>query len=429
MLSTRWAFSFAVLAAACGGSTHSSEGANENGDCAPGSERCPCYGNGTCDDGLDCLSGICVDADGSASGGGANGGGANGGNAGGGNANGGNASGGGGNANGGGGNAGTGGNPVCVGMEYSNELVPIDMYFLMDRSGSMEGDNWKYVKVAVSEFVDRPKRGDFRVGLGFFPPAAIPDQCTNDHECLGFGPCNVTFPGFGTCEGTCNANGYASPDVPFQSLPGGGNAAKEALASTSPSGGTPMAPALEGAIRLAASNLAVNPAHLTAVVLVTDGLPEGCGGSDSVSAVAAVAAEGQQNSVQTFVVGIGDELAALEQIAVAGGTSSALIVGAGADFSDALSEQLSDLRGEPQCTFPLPEDESGPLNYDALTVTFTPDGSAREPFSRVTGEAQCGADVAYYLDDALNPTTLILCPRACDRLREEDGRLLLDVGC
>lgn len=30
--------------------------------CPVGSERCSCYGNGTCDDGLVCLSGLCVDA-------------------------------------------------------------------------------------------------------------------------------------------------------------------------------------------------------------------------------------------------------------------------------------------------------------------------------------------------------------------------------
>ena len=87
------------------------------------------------------------------------------------------------------------------------------------------------------------------------------------------------------------------------------------------------------------------------------------------------------------------------------------------------------MRGEPQCMFWLPEDPSGPLNYDELTVTFAPDGSPPEVFARVTDEAQCGAAVAYYVDEPLNPERMILCPGACERLGEEGGKLLLDVGC
>jgi len=34
---------------------------SSNASCAAGSETCPCYGNGTCDDGLACRSEVCVD--------------------------------------------------------------------------------------------------------------------------------------------------------------------------------------------------------------------------------------------------------------------------------------------------------------------------------------------------------------------------------
>ena len=47
----------AFLVPACGDAQ--SMAANE---CPPGSEGCDCYGNGTCDAGLACRSGLCVDA-------------------------------------------------------------------------------------------------------------------------------------------------------------------------------------------------------------------------------------------------------------------------------------------------------------------------------------------------------------------------------
>jgi hypothetical protein len=55
--SRAWVFglSLSALAAACGGAP-----APGGGDPAPGTERGPCYGNGTCNAGLVCLSELCV---------------------------------------------------------------------------------------------------------------------------------------------------------------------------------------------------------------------------------------------------------------------------------------------------------------------------------------------------------------------------------
>jgi hypothetical protein len=41
--------------------TPGSAGAENDAKCAPGSEPCPCYGNGTCNAGLTCASDLCVD--------------------------------------------------------------------------------------------------------------------------------------------------------------------------------------------------------------------------------------------------------------------------------------------------------------------------------------------------------------------------------
>lgn len=50
-----------VRAVFCVGLVVGLGGCSDSGDdCAAGSERCPCYGNGTCNDGLTCASDICV---------------------------------------------------------------------------------------------------------------------------------------------------------------------------------------------------------------------------------------------------------------------------------------------------------------------------------------------------------------------------------
>src|SRR6185436_18140538 len=48
------AFLVATMAIACGKSSQTPPA------CTPGTERCDCYGNGTCNAGLQCLSKLCV---------------------------------------------------------------------------------------------------------------------------------------------------------------------------------------------------------------------------------------------------------------------------------------------------------------------------------------------------------------------------------
>jgi hypothetical protein len=62
-VSHRWAV--AALALVVGGGCGDSKDA---APCPAGSERCACYGNDTCNDGLECLSDLCVSLDSSASG-------------------------------------------------------------------------------------------------------------------------------------------------------------------------------------------------------------------------------------------------------------------------------------------------------------------------------------------------------------------------
>jgi hypothetical protein len=100
-----------------------------------------------------------------------------------------------------GGSTGTGGpKETCAGDLIEAKSIPLDMYVMLDSSGSMldvtEGDaaitKWQAVSAALTDFVSDPESAGIGIGLQRFPltnPAA-PAQCTSDADCgAEFGPC------------------------------------------------------------------------------------------------------------------------------------------------------------------------------------------------------------------------------------------------
>jgi Mg-chelatase subunit ChlD len=87
----------------------------------------------------------------------------------------------------------------CAGDLIEAERVPLDMYVMLDVSGSMlaptEGDvtitKWQAVSRALSDFVSDDGSAGIGVGLQVFPirrdEAAT--SCSSDEECGSFGPC------------------------------------------------------------------------------------------------------------------------------------------------------------------------------------------------------------------------------------------------
>ena len=97
----------------------------------------------------------------------------------------------------------TGGGSSAVGMECAGTLVeaqriPLDMYVMLDVSGSMLQETadavttkWQAVSSALTDFLSDPMFDGMGVGLQIFPipnPVA-PSTCTIDKECGTFGPC------------------------------------------------------------------------------------------------------------------------------------------------------------------------------------------------------------------------------------------------
>ena len=332
----------------------------------------------------------------------------------------------------------------CASDVYSGELIPLDMLIMLDKSGSMsDTGKWGAVTGAIGDFVNLPESADIGVGLGFFPvePAVPPPAgtCVTDADCGAYGPC-IPFIPANICAGlppipgapvdSCVKEDYENPVVPIALLPGNASAITSAIAGVGPGGGTPTAPALEGAIDHAQQFAKDNPARLVLVVLATDGVPSGCN-PNRVETVAARAKEGfdQNPSVPTFVIGVGSELTTLNLIAQEGGTDQALIVSGGPNTGQEFLDALNVARGAVSCKFQIPVPSSGTPDPTSVNIGWTPEGGELEVFPGVASPAECQGGKGWYYDDPANPSRILLCPAACDLVENSQGVVEVVLGC
>jgi hypothetical protein len=204
-------------------------------------------------------------------------------------------------------------------------------------------------------------------------------------------------------------------------------------------GGTPTYVALEGAVTWAAAYQAAHPRpeQQTVVVFVTDGEPNGCG--NNTDAIAQIAANALMTSnIRTYVVGLtnnADDLAFLEDLAVAGGTERAFIVLDGATAAMDLVTTLKAIQGDSlRCNFPYPMVADGGMpDPTRINVDYTPGavGSMPVPFFRVDSAAACPLDQpAWYYDNNAAPTQIHLCPVACTTVTADTAaKLDILIGC
>lgn len=292
---------------------------------------------------------------------------------------------------------------VCASIGRQVTLVPLDLLVLLDVSGSMDYDlKWVAVKSALKSFVARSDLVGLGMGLQYFPQRA-----------------------------QCSAETYELPTVPISVLPGQSAAILSSLDSQRMSGGTPTVPALLGTVAYARAYLSdpANAGRRTAIVLATDGMPDtSCSGVDltdggippnsikNVAVVAGAAAAGTP-AVKTFVIGVGKELGALDEVADAGGTTSAVLVDVAGNADVQFLAALTRIRHEALgCDFQLP----GPSVQVDLTqarIRFEPDNGG--PVIRVPRRADysaCADDQGWYFDDPMAPTRVILCEATCDAI-------------
>ena len=131
---------------------------------------------------------------------------------------------------------------------------PVSMYFMLDRSASMEetsgsDSKWDVMVDAINTFANDSDSNFLALGLQYFPVDGAAD-----------------------CDGTK----YETPAVPVRVLPDNAHYIEVSLADTVPGVFTPMEPALIGVTGFCQQFQAEHPDEPCVGVLVSDGAPTQC---------------------------------------------------------------------------------------------------------------------------------------------------------
>lgn len=312
--------------------------------------------------------------------------------------------------------------PGCVRAQYSATLAPLDMFILLDQSGSMndEEDRFTPTTRAIDQFVGSADLLGTYVALNYFPLGA------NDTD-------------------KCTPSSYGVPDVPMGALPGQAAAISSSMAAhyfppeqccnTPEHAGTPTRPAIEGAAQYMRAWLTAHPTHQGILLLATDGEPSSVCADNTASDVAQAVADalGDSPALRTYVIGIGYDKY-LNEIAEAGGTGRGPLIvdGSGAATEKELLEALSTIRGEAlPCDYAVPE---GPeVDLTQVNVQRTRGvGAAPTTLRNVKTSADCAKAEpgAWYYDDSAAAKRIVLCPATCqDVSRDLTSTMQIVVGC
>ncbi len=313
---------------------------------------------------------------------------------------------------------------ACAATTAQAEPLDLDMYIMLDQSGSMAPDcnigsttasKWCYAINALNGFFNAPSSVGMGVALQYFP--------ITGYSC--------TAPG-----GTC-----ATPAVPLSILPNNIAAFQNSLNAMPANGSnTPTEAGIHGLVDYTGKNK--QPGRVMIGVLITDGAPNGCNSGASYLA-GLVQAHYNATGIRTFVIGMtGASFTTLETIAVGGGAQSHTNYCSGAGpchyynvgngdpqaFIAALQAIQQSAIG---CQYNMPKADGGVVDPAKVNVQYTPGGGgAPQPINKVNDLSQCGPPGGWYYDNNQNPTTINLCPATCTAV-QSDNQAKIDVllGC
>ena len=302
---------------------------------------------------------------------------------------------------------------TCAANAQQVALIPLDMGLGVDTSYSMDfDDKWPQVRDALNVFAKNPNYKNMGVALQFFP---VRQQC--------------------------NVDQYGAPIVPMQVLPGVQPAFSSAIEAQRMFGGTPLVQVMEGMIAYMRGWAKTHKDRKPVLVLATDGIPDDtCSASnidpsnslENALVLAKDSFEGTP-SIPVFVIGVGEELTALNSIAEAGGTQSASVIATTGNVTEAFLAALDGIRRSAlSCNYDIPPPKSGELDYGAVNVTFKQGSSKPSTFFYVKTAADCELqpEQGWYYDDPKKPTQVVLCPQTCERVSAaSEAQMDIAFGC
>ncbi|WP_437291245.1 vWA domain-containing protein [Sorangium sp. So ce406] len=318
----------------------------------------------------------------------------------------------------------TGGDGTCASQTAAASLQPVYLAFAFDVSGSMgKGDKdwhdkalkWDPVVDATKQFFADPGSEGLTASLTFFP--ADDDKCSTDT--------------------------YTTPDVPPTPLPSDAFAAAidevEPETSDDWRGGTPTSWVMRGTSAFIEAQRAQTPGKY-AIVLVTDGYPQGCDDdSDTIDAVVADAQEALASNVLTYVIGVAnpplpgaqDTVSSLDKIAAAGGTEEAVLIDTGdpSQTTAAFKAAVERIRSASvSCTLGIPPAPDG-RTFDKEKVRVNYTSGSNTPTS-LPYDQSCATADAWRYDEPANPTQIVLCGGTCAAVQADlAAALSVDFTC
>jgi hypothetical protein len=270
--------------------------------------------------------------------------------------------------------------------------------------------------------------------------------------CLGIGmPCPGAAAG-DTCTArsrACQINSndwcpqtYDKAAVAISALPANEPALTTALTTQSPYGGTPLGPAVRGGIMQLKAHQMANPGRRVAMVLVSDGLPDGfCGGNFAQAIVGDVtAARMATPSIPSYIIGVfaPDDIPraqpVLDQLATAGGTGQPFILMTSSDLGMRFQDALNQIRGTAlACEFTIPTNNAA-IDYSKVNVRWQGAG-ATENLLYVGTAARCDANSGgWYFDvdpaSGGTPKRVLICDASCKKFKSDpSAKVELRFGC
>jgi len=309
---------------------------------------------------------------------------------------------------------------ACAAQTADAERKPVYLAFAFDVSGSMGKLDYAWHDPA----------------LKWQPVVAATQAFFGDPSSVGISASLTFFPGE---RSLCDAETYEEPDVPMTMLPS--QAFADAITAVTPQssddwrGGTPTLAVVSGVMSQLETVVAANPGATVALVLVTDGFPQGCDENDIALVEAAVAGH---PGITTYVIGVEnppiegapDTVSNLNGVAEAGGTGTAFLIQTGdpGATSTQFAGVIESIRGAAiSCELAMPEPPAGQtLATDQVNVTYT-SGAVATPYFY---DPTCTSANSWHYDDALQPTAVVLCPNDCSTvMADPNAGIVVEFGC